>query len=1039
MVSPIYIIAIALAAGFLLTLFDKLGRGVSSVVFLLTLTAMAFIPVSWLVAILSGSKGAQVFTAGFAPPFSINLRMGLEEAAVLSAVNIAALLGGIYLLKRLRESPIQGMVLFLSLFVGIGGMIMTRDLFNLFVFIEITSISTYSILALGSDKRVFSAGFKYMLAGSIASTFFLIGTVYVYRLVGNLNIDFIASQRGLLVGKAGFAALIFLLSGLLIELKSFPVNGWALDVYQTADDGIAAMIAVANSAAAIFALFKILPFFSDNMLLYIGGVGILTFVASNTMGLKQVNTKRLLGYSSIAQMGLILGALALSKWLGLDRSLQYLIVGGLFIGHFLAKAGLFWLAGIVKGKNFLDWDRISRRPELIILMGTFIFSLLGMPPFPAFWAKWSLMVALASHGMAIWIVLILLGSLLESVYLLRWFGHAVRGDSEDEVAFDVGFAKSLPVTLFAGTLLALGLIIGMNYYALPGGLAIPLLAGLVLFLLRGLPERLKGLIALAAIGGYSWFVLPSLDGIRLIFGFIFLIAGGIIAMASLSSREKRAGYLPLLLTMILSMGSILVAKSLLGFFFAWEMMTISSYLLVLSGKKAEKSALTYIVFALGGSFLLLAGFAIVSSGAQNIPLTAATGSSLAISLILLGFLIKLGAVGLHIWLPGAYAESPDDFSPIISGVLGKAGIFGLFLFATLLGQHYLFGVDIYYMLGWIGLLTAFFGTLMAIFQEDVKYLLAYSSMGQVGYIVLAFALMNHAGWTTALYLSVNHLLFKGLLFLAAAGVIYRTGTRDMYRMGGLIKRMPLSFISVLIGIIALSGVPPLMGFGGKWLIYTSLIEKGWYLQAGLALFVSAMAFLYCFRLIHTIFLGQPKERYSEIKEAPGWIIAPQYILIAAIMAFSAFPKLLIKPLSAAVVPFFSSAMAWEGSKLTNRLGYWNGNLVMMIVGAVFVLLLLLLLLIMRKPQKVKQFNIVYAAERPERPEVTHYAHNFYAPYNKALGFLIRPAVTRFWEGVSEGFRATGGALRMIYNGNAQTYLLHIVLFVVALYFVSGGF
>ncbi|MCD6501796.1 NADH-quinone oxidoreductase subunit F, partial [bacterium] len=229
------------------------------------------------------------------------------------------------------------------------------------------------------------------------------------------------------------------------------------------------------------------------------------------------------------------------------------------------------------------------------------------------------------------------------------------------------------------------------------------------------------------------------------------------------------------------------------------------------------------------------------------------------------------------------------------------------------------------------------------------------------------------------------------------------------------------------------------GFGGKWLIYTSLIEKGWYLQAGLALFVSAMAFLYCFRLIHTIFLGQPKERYSEIKEAPGWIIAPQYILIAAIMAFSAFPKLLIKPLSAAVVPFFSSAMAWEGSKLTNSLGYWNGNLVMMIVVAVFVLLLLLLLLIMRKPQKVKQFNIVYAAERPERPEVTHYAHNFYAPYNKALGFLIRPAVTRFWEGVSEGFRATGGALRMIYNGNAQTYLLHIVLFVVALYFVLGGF
>jgi formate hydrogenlyase subunit 3/multisubunit Na+/H+ antiporter MnhD subunit len=144
---------------------------------------------------------------------------------------------------------------------------------------------------------------------------------------------------------------------------------------------------------------------------------------------------------------------------------------------------------------------------------------------------------------------------------------------------------------------------------------------------------------------------------------------------------------------------------------------------------------------------------------------------------------------------------------------------------------------------------------MAVFQEDIKKLLAYSSMSQVGYIVMTVGLMSHLGWVTAIYLSFNHLFFKALLFLAIAGVISRVKTRNMYEMGGLIKKMPLSFISVLVAIIALSGVPPLSGFGSKWMMYTALIEKGWFYIAGLAFFASTVAFLYCFRLIHTIFLG----------------------------------------------------------------------------------------------------------------------------------------------------------------------------------------
>jgi NADH:ubiquinone oxidoreductase subunit 5 (subunit L)/multisubunit Na+/H+ antiporter MnhA subunit len=311
-------------------------------------------------------------------------------------------------------------------------------------------------------------------------------------------------------------------------------------------------------------------------------------------------------------------------------------------------------------------------------------------------------------------------------------------------------------------------------------------------------------------------------------------------------------------------------------------------------------------------------------------------------------------------------------------------------------------------------------------------------VGQVGYIVLGLAAMSHLGWVSALYHTVNHLLFKGLLFLAIAGVIYRTGTRRMYEMGGLIKKMPLSFISVLMGIIALSGVPPLTGFGGKWLLYEALIERGWYLQTAAAFMASTIAFLYCFRLIHSVFLGQPKPRFKEIREAPAWFIIPQYILIMLIMGISFFPARLLKPISRAVAPVFEATIVWKGGTALSTLGYWNGTILMLIVMAVFGLVFVLLALMGPRPQKVGQFNIVFAAERPESPETTHYAYRFFTPYERAMAPLLRPLVRRFWNGVSEWSHTAADALRQVYTGNMQTYAVYIFIFGLLLYLLSKG-
>ena len=1038
MVDPLYVYILSLGSAFLLSLFYRLHRNVGALVFLATLAGITAISGLGFLKLLGGAPAVEILTAGLEPPLSINLRFGLQEAFLSLAVNLVGLLGGWYLLGKLREN-VQALILFLMIVMGVNGMVMTRDLFNLFVFIEITAIATYALIGMERDRKTLIAGFKYLMAGALASSFFLIGTILVYHLAGTLNIDGMIATRSLLDNPLGATALVVLIAAIVIELKPFPANGWGLDVYQAAPCGIGAIVSVGVSAGAMAALYKLLPLLQVDRLSVIVSLGVVTFLFSNLLGLKQENAKRLLGYSSIAQMGLLVAAIAYLRQTG-QEALVPLVVGGLFINHFLAKAGLFWLAGVLDKEGWRDWSVLAGRPWLLFLFGTLIFALVGLPPFPGFWAKWELIMQLAAGEMYGWMAAILVGSLLEAIYLLRWFGSALR--SRDRTEVRLSFNGLAQPAIFAILLYASGWYCADQVGETPLATFLPLVAAGLLFLVDRLPSRLVGLLSLLAVGAFSYDLLPQLSGIAWLFGLIFLPGGLLLIFATLYRKGPRRGFYPLLTAMLMSLGVLLQAKTSLGFFFAWEIMTLSSYLLIGLGKDASRHALSYVIFSLASAYLILAGFAL-GYGASGSPLIAGLQQAgplapTILALMALGFIIKTGGFGFHVWLPGAYTEADDDFTAIISSVVSKAAIFGFLVAGIQLGDQAAGGIDVAYLVCWLGLLTAVFGALMALLQEDVKRLLAYSSMGQVGYIVAGVAMMSHLGWVTAIYLSANHFLYKSLLFLAVAGVIYRTGTRDMYRMGGMIGRMPITFFCVLIAIIAMSGVPPLTGFGGKWLLYNGLIENHWYLQAGLAFFSSALAFLYMYRLLHAIFLGQPKLKHKDVKEAPWWLLLPQLVFVGAILVFSLFPQYLVQPISNAVEPYYATSLQWAGNQVTTSIGHWNGFLVMIIVGTVFLLPLIWMLLSPTRVQRVKQFNIAFAAERPDRPETTHVAYNFYPYIEKSLGGLIRPRATRFWDGLSEGTHSLASALRSLYTGNAQTYVQLIVLYLVLMAFLMGG-
>lgn len=1041
MVNAIYIIAAGLGAAFLLGLLRDEWRATAYTLSLLALACMTGIAASWL---LAGDLATpvEVFTAGTKPPFAINFLVGIPESVLVISVSLTSLLSLIYMKDTMFRLGRRAMAIQLVITMALAGIILTRDTFNLFVFLELIVISTAGLILLSADKRALAAGFKYLIISQVVSMLLLIGIIFAYHATGSLNIDDMAAQN-LTMLNGGTLAFFLILIAIIIELKPFPANGWALDIYESAHPAFSAVFSSAIAgAAAIYVVDKLLLIGGQAWLPVVTAIGLLSFVAANLLALPQNNDRRILGYSSVGQTGLLLVVLGQKDILG-DSYL--FVAGGILLSHAVAKAGLFWLSGFMGSRDLKSWSQLRKHPLMILAFVSFIAMLSGLPPFPGFYAKWELLMTLAAEN-RLWIMgLILFATLIEAGYLFRWFGYIIK--TEPETSYEpVHKHKFLIVFVTMLAAWALGYQWGELSTFNNLLFSIPLLFALGFLLLEWLPAWIKNTLAIAGMVTYFVLSYPAYDPLQLIFAAIVLLGGAIIFLASYFNSGKRIGFYPSAMLMYAGLILLIEAKDSFHFFAAWEFLTIGSYFLIIRGKHSESHALSYIVFSLGGAFLILAGFALAARGVSPFPLESLGLLSAPIApwvflLLAVGFMTKTAAIGLHIWLPGAHAEAETDVSPMVSGILLKAGLFGLFMLLMHMGKQQLFGVELTHVMLWIGALSALLGNLMAVFQEDAKRLLAYSSIGQMGYALFGLAMMNQLGWIMALMFVINHYIYKSMLFLSVGGIAKRTGTREMYRMGGLITLMPLSFIAVLIGIIAVSGVPPLSGFGGRWIFYNAIMTAEYRLPVILIFLAGPIAFLYLFRLIHTIFLGQLKDEHRKLKEAPFWIILPQMIYVGFLMVFALVPGLALRHVDAYLGQFFNGAgLNWDtGLTISSNYGYWSPISIMIIVGVIFSALFAWLLFVNRKAQKVKQFNIGYSAERPYRPETTHFAWNFFAPYRKAMGFFIQPFATRFWSSVNELMHTSADIVRRFYSGNGQTYAIQLLGFIVIVYLARTGF
>lgn len=378
----------------------------------------------------------------------------------------------------------------------------------------------------------------------------------------------------------------------------------------------------------------------------------------------------------------------------------------------------------------------------------------------------------------------------------------------------------------------------------------------------------------------------QVDGLSIIIslvGFLLWLAVSIYSISYIKTDLVR--YYSLLLILLGAVQGTVLAKDLISFYVFLEMTTVTTYFLIIHKKSsvALQAGYKYILMNLIGAFLILLSIILVYVDTSNYGLTGFSESNSFVSpiLFLVGCFIKAGAVPLHTWLPDAHPAAPSPVSAFLSGIVIKIGVYGIirFIFPILNSDLYVnnFREPLSMLIIYIAVASMLIGVLLALAQTDIKRLLAYHSVSQIGYILLGIGLGTRLGLAGGLYHIVNHAIFKGLLFLCMGAVIYSTGTRKLDNLGGLWKRMPITASTCIIAALAISGIPPFSGFASKTVIAKAATDFSFVLKF-VMIITSALTFASFFKLISYTFFGELNKQLIATKEVPILMQLPMIVL-----------------------------------------------------------------------------------------------------------------------------------------------------------------
>lgn len=419
----------------------------------------------------------------------------------------------------------------------------------------------------------------------------------------------------------------------------------------------------------------------------------------------------------------------------------------------------------------------------------------------------------------------------------------------------------------------------------------------------------------------------ALDGFNLFMLFTISLVSLGISLFSIDYLEHyghKSTFYALFLVMIAGMNGLVLVPDLFSVYLFLEVAAVASYALVAFGlgyDELEASFKYLMLSVVASAFALLSitvifgmtgslNFQAVAQGLQDLEARLVLG--VCVALFIMGFGLKAALVPFHAWLPDAHPSAPAPISAMLSGLLIKvSGIYALFrIIYSVIGLTPVLS-QLLMALGTISMVVA---ALLALGQKDIKRMLAYSSISQVGYIVLGLALGTPLGIAGALFHLFNHAVAKGLLFLNSGSIQHITGTRNLDELGGLGKMVPVTASTNLVGALSIAGVPPLAGFWSKLIIIMALIQAKEFGYALVAILASILTLWYYLLIQRKAFFGLVAEKWRQVREAPFWMsaanVALALVCILVGIFFTPIFKTWISPAAEALARGIQQVLMW---------------------------------------------------------------------------------------------------------------------------------
>jgi len=545
------------------------------------------------------------------------------------------------------------------------------------------------------------------------------------------------------------------------------------------------------------------------------------------------------------------------------------------------------------------------------------------------------------------------------------------------------------------------------------------------------------------LGDTLLFHVDTLAGFGLMAASFFGLLVSIYSIRTMADTERPGQYYASVLwTLAASMG-VLAANHLLLLLTFWGFLGVTLFLLVLSGGREAASAAKKSLIIIGSTdVLFLFGILLLYAQTGTFEMHrmsfAFSGFPVyfAFFLFLAAAFAKAGSMPLHTWIPDVAEAAPIPVTALLPASLDK--LLGIYLLIRMCLDVFVMNASMNLILMVVGAFTIIAGVMMALVQHDMKKLLAYHAVSQVGYMVLGIGTGLAIGIIGGLFHMLNNMIYKTGLFFTAGSVKRQTGSTDLDKLSGLGRLMPWTFISFIVAAVAISGIPPFNGFVSKWMIYQGLVEMGkngdnlWVVWLIAAMFGSGLTLASFMKLTHSVFLGDPSDLVNnkQIKENSFSVVFPMVTLAVLCLGFGIFAYTL--PLKLFLVPAIGAQV--------NYVGIWSpGMATLMIVAGLIIGLVIYLFGNMKQVREADSFIGGETLTSDTRITGTSFYNTIknFAP----LARCYRAAEGKFLDLYEQGMRFSyglGGLLKRAHNGLLNLYLIWLFVGLVVLLFIMMG-